>query len=117
MMGLQMIELQLLQQEVCECEKCPELVASRTQTVFSDGNPKYLLLLGSIASQALLGKSITTARGCRHEYKGIPTFCTYHPAYVLRNEGVKKDVGKDLRMMLAYAALVATQAEQLKIRT
>jgi len=31
--------LSLVEQKVCECVKCPELVASRTQTVFGEGNP------------------------------------------------------------------------------
>lgn len=33
------IALQLLAQEVAKCEKCPELVVSRSRTVFADGAP------------------------------------------------------------------------------
>jgi len=31
--------LQILNEKVCKCEKCPELVENRTQTVFDSGNP------------------------------------------------------------------------------
>lgn len=176
-----MTALEVLQQEVCNCQLCPELVANRTQTVFADGNPqaqlmivgeapgvnedlrglpfvgdagdllnnilkacgwtrqdvyiantvkcrppnnreptddesrncrsyldrqidavkpKCLLLLGSVASRALLGGAVTSLRGQWYEYRGIPTICTYHPAYLLRNPEEKPKVGKDLRMLL-----------------
>ncbi len=176
-----MIELETIKQEVCGCQKCPDLVANRTQTVFADGNPqaslmiigeapgfnedrlgkpfvgdagdllnnilkacgwtredvyivntvkcrppnnrepteeesnncrgfldrqielvkpKALLLLGSVASKALLGGYVSSLRGQWHEYKGIPTLCTYHPAYLLRNPEDKPKVGQDLRMLL-----------------
>jgi uracil-DNA glycosylase len=35
--------LEILQEEVRECTRCPELVASRTQTVFGVGNPQARL--------------------------------------------------------------------------
>lgn len=31
--------LQLLNEKVCNCTKCPDLVSSRTRTVFGEGNP------------------------------------------------------------------------------
>jgi uracil-DNA glycosylase len=37
-------KLELLQQKVCSCTKCPDLVASRTQTVFGEGNPNTRLV-------------------------------------------------------------------------
>lgn len=37
--------LELLQEKVCRCEKCPDLVASRRQTVFGEGNPDAKLVL------------------------------------------------------------------------
>lgn len=62
--------------------------------------PKFLLLLGSVASKALLGRPVSSLRGQWHEYKGISTLVTYHPSYLLRNPEEKKEVGKDLRMLL-----------------
>lgn len=63
-------------------------------------NPKFLLLLGSVASKALLGRPVSSLRGSWHEYKGIPTIVSYHPAYLLRNPDEKKEAGKDFRMLL-----------------
>lgn len=31
--------LNILNSKICKCTKCPELVANRTQTVMSSGNP------------------------------------------------------------------------------
>lgn len=63
--------------------------------------PKYLLLLGSVASKNLLGEPVTFLRGRWHEYKGIPTVVTFHPSFILREgDSAKKEVGKDLRMLL-----------------
>jgi DNA polymerase len=39
--------LQMIQEKVCNCTKCPDLVASRRQTVFGSGNPgARLVFLG-----------------------------------------------------------------------
>jgi DNA polymerase len=80
-------------EEVCNCrgflDKQIEII-----------KPKFLLLLGSVASKAVLGNSVTSLRGIWHEYEGIPTLVSYHPAYLLRNPDAKKDVGKDMRMLL-----------------
>lgn len=181
-MSDKLTSLKLLSEEVSKCVKCADLVSSRTQTVFADGNPnarlmiigeapgynedlkgipfvgdagelltnilkacgfsrqevyivntvkcrpvnnrnptdeeiencsafldsqidlvkpEFLLLLGSVASKALLNGFATSLRGEWHEYKGIPTLVTYHPSYLLRNPEAKKEVGKDMRMLLA----------------
>jgi len=62
--------------------------------------PKCLLLLGSTASQNLLGGGVVSLRGRWHEYKGVPTIVTFHPGYLLRNPDDKKLVGQDLRLLL-----------------
>lgn len=36
--------LNLLNEEVCKCTKCPDLVSNRTQTVLDSGNPESRLL-------------------------------------------------------------------------
>lgn len=44
--------LQILSEKVSKCAKCPELVASRTQTVLHSGNPNAkILLLGEAPGQ------------------------------------------------------------------
>lgn len=64
-------------------------------------NPKYLLLLGSTASRALLGDFVSSLRGKWHEYKGTPALCSWHPSYLLRKgEGAKREAGQDFSMLL-----------------
>jgi uracil-DNA glycosylase family 4 len=176
------LELTTLREEVSSCIKCPELVKSRKQTVFGEGNidanlmiigespgfhenekgipfvgdagdllnniikacgwkredificnilkcrpegnrnptdeevynckgyldkqieivkPKYLLLLGSIASKALLGGAVSSLRGVWFEYRGIPTICTFHPSHALRGgDTIKREIGRDLKILL-----------------
>jgi DNA polymerase len=44
--------LNRLNEKVCNCEKCPDLVANRTKTVFSSGNPNAkILFLGEAPGQ------------------------------------------------------------------
>jgi len=58
--------------------------------------PKILILLGSIASQAFTGQIISKTRSRFIEWRGIPTICTYHPAYILRNLEAYRDFEFDL---------------------
>jgi len=63
--------------------------------------PKFMLLLGSVALQALFGKSykITQWRGKVIHYKDIAAIPTYHPAYLLRNPAAKKEVWEDVQLL------------------
>lgn len=63
--------------------------------------PKFILLLGAVALQALLGKNykITQSRGKILNYAGIPVIPTYHPAYLLRNPEAKKEVWIDVQLL------------------
>jgi uracil-DNA glycosylase family 4 len=62
--------------------------------------PKMIVTLGKVASNALLGKDATLAslRGKLHEYRGIPLIVTYHPAYLLRSPTEKAKAWQDLCM-------------------
>jgi DNA polymerase len=57
--------------------------------------------LGNFAAQTLLmtGEKITRLRGRFHNFKGIQFMPTYHPAYLLRNPEMKKDVWEDMKMV------------------
>lgn len=45
--------LSLLDEEVCKCTKCPELVTNRTQTVLDSGNPESrILFVGEAPGQS-----------------------------------------------------------------
>jgi DNA polymerase len=65
-------------------------------------NPKYIVCLGAVAAQNLLGVDtpIGRMRGRWHEYNGTKVLCTYHPAYLLRNPNDKKKVWDDLQLLL-----------------
>ncbi len=64
-------------------------------------NPKFILLLGAVALQALFGKSykITNWRGKVINLGDIAAIPTYHPAYLLRNPAAKKEVWEDVQFL------------------
>jgi len=65
--------------------------------------PRFICCLGACAAQNLLGisTSIGRLRGTFQTYRGIPVFCTYHPAYLLRYPEKKKDVWEDMKLLMA----------------
>jgi DNA polymerase len=65
-------------------------------------NPELIVCLGSVATCALLDikGSITKMRGNFHQYKNIKVMPTFHPAYLLRNEQMKKFVWEDMKMVM-----------------
>lgn len=63
-------------------------------------NPDYIICLGSVASMFLVGIPVSQARGQWFSYKHHKVLCTWHPAYLLRNEEAKKEVWKDLQLLL-----------------
>jgi len=64
--------------------------------------PTYLVCLGATAAQSVLGTStgINRLRGSMHKLGDIPVMCTFHPAYLLRDETKKKDCWDDMKMLL-----------------
>ena len=64
--------------------------------------PKVIVALGSVAAQSLIGtkEGITALRGRFHYYRGDTVVMpTYHPAYLLRNPGRKKETYQDMLMV------------------
>lgn len=73
-------------------------------------NPRFMILLGQTAAQALLpdSESISRLRGteCRiTDFPDIRVIPTYHPAYLLRNPEAKKVVWKDLQTVMGWMDL------------
>jgi DNA polymerase len=71
--------------------------------------PPIVLLLGSTALQAILDPQarITQSRGQWSEKGGVWFMATYHPAALLRNPQLKKDVWSDLKLVMnKYRELV-----------
>ncbi|MBI5327375.1 MAG: uracil-DNA glycosylase [Deltaproteobacteria bacterium] len=70
--------------------------------------PKILVALGNHAAQTLLNttEKITYLRGRFYWYRnGIQIMPTFHPSYLLRNEGKKKEVWEDMKMALRSLGL------------
>jgi DNA polymerase len=61
--------------------------------------PRVICALGKFAAQTLLATEvpITRLRGSFQDYRGIKLMPTYHPAYLLRNPGGKKEVWEDMQ--------------------
>ena len=63
--------------------------------------PKVIVALGRIAAQALLGNEspIGRMRGQWYRVRGVPTMVTYHPAALLRNQGLKRPTWEDMQQV------------------
>jgi len=68
-------------------------------------SPEFICALGSVAANSLLEKEvfISRVRGRFFDYKGIRVMPTYHPAYLLRNPGKKRDVWEDVQKIMKIA--------------
>ena len=77
-------------------------------------NPKVIVSLGSVASQALLNtnKSISHFRGQWFDFRGAKLMATYHPAYLLRNPHAKPEVWADLKKVMALLGLTAPKVKR-----
>jgi len=62
--------------------------------------PKRLLLLGDTPNRALLGKSLTTARGHVHKIEGVRTVATFHPRQLLQRASDKALAWRDLLLLM-----------------
>ncbi|MBN1664160.1 MAG: uracil-DNA glycosylase [Deltaproteobacteria bacterium] len=65
-------------------------------------NPRVICALGAFAAKTLLKTDvpITLLRGKYHDYHEIKLMPTYHPAYLLRNPGAKKQVWEDVQVIM-----------------
>jgi len=82
-----------------EIAACEPFLIRQLQVI----QPKVICALGTFAAHTLLGKTdipITLLRGRFHSYQGIPLMPTYHPAYLLRNAGAKKQVWEDVQKIM-----------------
>jgi DNA polymerase len=84
-----------------EIANCREYLEKQLELV----RPRFICALGSTAAHSLLGTTLSMGklRGRFHDYKGIPTIVTYHPAYLLphRAPHMKNEVWKDMKMLMA----------------
>ena len=84
----------------------PEEVAACShflQSQISILRPKFILVVGRVAAQALLKTTepINKLRGRFTVFNSIPLLVTYHPAALLRDENLKRPAWEDLKLLLS----------------
>lgn len=82
---------------VGETDQCEPYLWKQIELV----QPKLILALGLTAANTLLKnkESMTNLRGKIHDYHGIRTLVTYHPAALLRNPEWKKFTWDDVKLL------------------
>jgi DNA polymerase len=89
--------------EPAEIEACAQILEQQIEIL----DPPVICALGSTGAKVLLktGEGITRLRGKVYNYqfpesgKIVPLVPTYHPAALLRNELLKKDVWRDMKLL------------------
>jgi uracil-DNA glycosylase family 4 len=63
--------------------------------------PRVIVALGKVAAQTLLGNEspIGQMRGRWYRVQGVPAMVTYHPAALLRNQGLKRPTWEDMQQV------------------
>ncbi len=80
-----------------EIESCEPYLFKQLELI----KPKMILCVGTFAAQTLLRSKETLGkmRGKFHEYQGIPTMVTFHPAALLRNPNWKRPTWEDVQLL------------------
>jgi len=83
-----------------EMESCRPYLDMQLEII----RPKIIVALGASATKGLLKSelSISAVRGTFTEYNGIKLMPTYHPAALLRNPDLKKDVWNDMKKVMNF---------------
>ncbi|MDC0288551.1 uracil-DNA glycosylase [Rubripirellula sp.] len=69
--------------------------------------PEYIVCLGAVSAQELLGTKLSVGRlrGTLHRYFASKVLVTYHPSYLLRNPAAKKAAWADLQYLMRDAGI------------
>jgi DNA polymerase len=78
-----------------EMTTCLPFLARQIRSI----RPRVICTLGRVAAQALLSTEapLRTLRGQTTSFEGATVICTYHPAYLLRYPGKKRDTWEDMK--------------------
>ena len=81
-----------------EIEQCHPFLLRQLKAI----GPEVIVCLGTFAAQTLLQSKepISRLRGRFHDYHGIPLMPTFHPAYLLRNASMKREVWEDMQQVM-----------------
>lgn len=84
--------------EADEIEACEPFLKKQLAMI----KPKVIVTLGRYACQSLLKREIkmSETRGQWAKYEGIDLMPTFHPAYLLRSPGHKKEAWEDLQKVM-----------------
>jgi len=86
-----------------EIEKCQEYLLTQIELI----KPQVIVSLGKVATDFFLQSSLsmTALRGKFYDYGKIRIMPTFHPSYLVRNEGnrrLKRMVWEDMKKVMAY---------------
>ncbi len=86
-----------------EVEVCEPYLVRQIEAI----GPEVICALGAVSAQRLLKTKtpISKLRGEFRSYHGTPLLPTFHPAYLLRNESMKKEAWTDLKMVMKKLGL------------
>ena len=81
-----------------EVESCEPFLFQQIASV----QPKVIVALGAFAARALLKTQdpISRMRGRVYEYRGADLIPTFHPSFLLRSPGYKREAWEDLKKAL-----------------
>jgi DNA polymerase len=82
-----------------EVEQCEPFLFQQIASV----QPKVVIALGAFAARTLLKTQdpISRLRGRVYEYRGAQLIPTFHPSFLLRSPGYKREAWEDLKKALA----------------
>ena len=85
-----------------EIEQCQPVLLRQLKAIA----PGAIVALGTFAAQTLLmtKEPISKLRGRFHDYHGIPLMPTFHPAFLLRNAAMKREVWEDMQLVMKLLA-------------
>lgn len=101
--------------------KADEIGACRAYLLrqIAEVRPTILVTLGATGLASLLGEGIElrAARTKVHEFGGLPLVATYHPAAVLYNRKLERDLRKDLKRVARFLRTAPSRVRSEPPRT
>ena len=93
-----------------EIEQCHPFLLRQLKAI----GPGAIVALGTFAAHTLLKSKepISKLRGKFHDYHGIPLMPTFHPAFLLRNANMKREVWEDMQQVMKLLGMEAPKKKK-----